>query len=92
MNQNLTKFTIFLPFFHRSKATLGRKFRNRFSVAPDDGELAEWSARLHRKHILLSLKSTSAIPPSTMDTADFFRSLAASITCTTEEAKNQNRI
>jgi len=62
------------------------------SIIPDDGELAAWSACPYWEHILPSLESASAIPPSTTETTDLLRSLAAGITCTTKEAKHQNKI
>jgi hypothetical protein len=63
-----------------------------FSIAPDKGELAAWSARLHREHILPSLESASAVPPSATDTTNLLQSLAAGITRTIKEAKHQNKI
>ncbi len=55
-------------------------------------ERAVWSARLHQEHILPSLESASAIPPSATNTTNLYQSLAAGITRTTKEAKHQNKI
>ncbi len=65
---------------------------SRFSIAPDKGELAAWSAHLHREHILSSLKSASVVPPFATDTTNLLQSLAAGITRTTKEAEHQNKI
>ena len=64
----------------------------RFSIAPDDNELAEWSACLHRAHVTPSIKAATTIPPSAMDNADILWSIAAGISCTSKEAKHQNKI
>ncbi len=63
-----------------------------FFAAPDDGELAAWSAHLYWEHILPSLELASAVPPSATDTTNLLRSLTAGITRTTKEAKHQNKI
>ncbi len=63
-----------------------------FSIAPNNGELTAWSARLHREHILPSLKLASAVLPSATDTTNLLQSLTAGITCTTKEAKHQNKM
>jgi hypothetical protein len=64
----------------------------RFTVAPDDDELSEWSTRLHCEHILPSLSAAAAVPASTEDTANLLCSIAAGMSCSTEEAENQNKI
>jgi hypothetical protein len=87
VNANIRFFSLWCIRVHQVQAQ-----ETLFSVAPDNGELMEWSTCFHCKHILPSLKSTSAIPPSMMDTADLLRSLATDITRTTKEAENQNRI
>jgi hypothetical protein len=48
----------------------GQVRETRFSIAPHNGKLAEWSSRLHRDHILPSVAVASTLPPSTTDTAD----------------------
>jgi hypothetical protein len=63
-----------------------------FSIALDNGELTVWSAHLHWEHILPSLESASAVPPSAKDTTNLLQSLAAGITHTTKEAKHQKKI
>jgi hypothetical protein len=70
----------------------GQVAETKFSIAPDDGKLADWSARLHRENILPSIATASAHPPSSTDTADILRSLAAGISRTSEEAENQNKL
>jgi hypothetical protein len=64
----------------------------RFSLAPDDGKLTDWSARLHRENILPSIVAAGTPPVSSEDTAAILRSLAAGISCTSEEAENQNKL
>jgi hypothetical protein len=70
----------------------GQVKETRFSIAPDDGKLAEWSSWLHPAHILPSIKAASTLPPSVTDTADLLRSHAAGISHTSKEAKHQNKI
>jgi hypothetical protein len=60
-------------------------------LLPDDGKLTDWSARLHRKNILLSVATAGTLPASSEDTAAILRPLAAGISRTSEEAENQNR-
>jgi hypothetical protein len=64
----------------------------RFLLAPDDGELVDWSARLHRENILPGVTTAGTFPTSSEDTAAILRSLAAGISRTSEEAENQNKI
>jgi hypothetical protein len=70
----------------------GQVPETRFTVAPDDNELSEWSAHLHREHILPSLATAAAVPASVEDTADLLRSIAARKSRSTKEAQNQNKI
>jgi hypothetical protein len=70
----------------------GQIAETRFLIAPDDGELTDWSTRLHHENILPSIATTSAHPLSLTDTADILRSLAAGISRTSKEAKNQNKL
>jgi hypothetical protein len=54
--------------------------------------LGSCNARLHQEHILPSLESASAIPPSATNTTNLYQSFATCITRTTKEAKHQNKI
>jgi hypothetical protein len=63
----------------------------RFSIAPDDGKLAEWSACLHHPHVMPSIEAATS-PPSATDTADILWPLATGISCTSKEAEHQNKI
>ncbi len=87
VNAHIELFSLWCIGVHQ-----GQVEESRSSIAPDNGELAAWSARLHREHILPSLELASAVPPSTTDTTDLLQSLATGITRTTEEAKHQNKI
>jgi hypothetical protein len=58
----------------------------------DNGELADWSARIHRENILPSVAMAGSLPASSEDTAAILRSLAAGISRTSEEAENQNKL
>jgi hypothetical protein len=62
----------------------------RFSVDPDDDELAAFSLRLHSEHIMPA--TTTAPTGLPTGTSDVFRSLAAGITRSHEEAEHQNRL
>ena len=62
----------------------------RFTVHPDDGELEAFGRRLHNEHIMPP--STSAPTGLPTGTSDVFKSLAAGITRTSEEAEHQNRL
>jgi hypothetical protein len=64
----------------------------RFSVAPDDGKLSNWCARLHRAHIMPSIEAVASLPASRMDSVNILQSLAAGISHTSEEAEHQNKI
>jgi hypothetical protein len=57
----------------------GKVAETRFSLAPDNSELADWSARLHCKNILPSVAMAGTLPASLEDTAAILRSLAADI-------------
>jgi hypothetical protein len=70
----------------------GQVAKRRFSIAPDDSKLADWSTHLHCKNIIPSVATASIHPPSLMDTANILRSLAAGISHTSKEAKNQNKL
>ncbi len=70
----------------------GKVAETSFSLAPDDGKLTDWSARLHRENILPSVATAGTLPASSEDTTAILRSLAAGISCTSEEAENQNRL
>ena len=70
----------------------GQVAETRFSIAPDDGEISEWSACLHRDYILPSLSTASATPASMADTFDIHCSIAAGISCSYKEAENQNKL
>ncbi len=70
----------------------GQVEETRFPIAPDNGELAEWSSQLHHAHILPSIEAASTLPPSATDPADLLRSLAAGISRTSKEAEHQNKI
>jgi hypothetical protein len=70
----------------------GKVAETRFSLAPDDNKLADWSACLHRNNILPSVMTTGTLPASLEDTAAILRSLAAGISCTSKEAENQNKL
>ncbi len=70
----------------------GKVAETRFSLAPDDGELADWSAHLHRENILPGIATAGTLPASSEDTAAILRSLAAGISRTSEEAENQNKL
>ncbi len=70
----------------------GKVAETRFSLAPDNGELADWSARLHRENILPGIATAGTLPASSEDTATILQSLAAGISRTSEEAENQNKL
>jgi hypothetical protein len=55
-------------------------------------ELADWSARLHRENTLPGVATACTFPASSEDTAAILQSIAAGISCTSEEAENQNKI
>jgi hypothetical protein len=76
-----------VPWLHQ-----GNVAKTRFSLTPDNGELTDWSARLHRENILPSVATAGTLPASSKDTAAILRSLAAGISCTSEEAENQNKL
>jgi hypothetical protein len=69
----------------------GKVAETRFLLAPDDGELTDWSARLHCENILPSIATAGTLPASLEDTAAILWSLVAGISRTSEEAENQNR-
>jgi hypothetical protein len=62
-----------------------------FSIAPDDGDISEWSARCHHNYIHLSLSTASAAPASAVDTTNILLSIAAGMSRSYEEAENQNK-
>ncbi len=70
----------------------GKVDETRFLLAPDNGELTDWSARLHRENILPSVATAGTLPASSEDTAAILWSLGAGISRTSEEAENQNRL
>jgi hypothetical protein len=70
----------------------GKVAETRFLLAPNDGKLADWSARLPRKNILPSIATAGTLPASSEDTAAILQSLAAGISCTSKEAENQNKL
>jgi hypothetical protein len=70
----------------------GKVAETRFSLAPDNGKLADWSARLHRKNILPSIATAGTLPAFSEDTAAILRSLAAGISRTSEEGEIQNKL
>jgi hypothetical protein len=70
----------------------GNVAETRFLLAPDDGELTDWSSRLHHENILLSITTAGTLPASSEDTASILRSLAVGISRTSEEAENQNKL
>ena len=51
-----------------------------------------WSTCLHRNYIIPSLSTASAAPASTADTTVFLCSIAARMSCSSEEAENQNKL
>jgi hypothetical protein len=59
---------------------------------PNDGELANWSAHLHRKNTLPGITTAGTFPASSEDTAAILQSIAGGISHTSEEAENQNKI
>jgi hypothetical protein len=63
-----------------------------FLIAPNNGELADWSSCLHRENILPSIATVSTHPPSSTDTANILLSLVAGISGTSEEAEHQNKL
>ncbi len=65
----------------------GNVAETRFLLAPDDGELMDWSARLHRENILPSIATEGTPPVSLEDTTAILWSLAAGISCTSKEAE-----
>ena len=62
----------------------GQVAETRFSIAPVSNELAEWSARLHRTHVMPSIKAPITLPPSAMDTTNILWSLATKISRTSK--------
>ncbi len=70
----------------------GKVAEMRFLLAPDDGELADWSTRLNRDNILPSIMTAGTLPASLEDTATILRSLVAGISCTSKEGENQNKL
>jgi hypothetical protein len=70
----------------------GNVAETRFLLAPDDGELTDWSACLHRENILPSIATAGTLPASSEDTAAILRSLAEGISRTSKEAENQNKL
>ena len=64
----------------------------RFLLATHDGEIADWSTRLHRENILPGIARAGTLPASLEDTTAILRSLTAGISRTSEEAKNQNKL
>jgi hypothetical protein len=70
----------------------GQVPKTRFAVTPDDDKLLGWSTRLHHEHILPSLSAAAAVPASTEDTTDLLRLIVAGMSCSKEEAENQNKI
>jgi len=87
VNAHLEIFSLWCLGIHQGKVA-----ETRFFVAPDDGELNNWYACLHRANIMPSIKAAASLPASTTNTADILWSLAAGITCTSEEAEHQNKI
>jgi hypothetical protein len=87
VNAHVELFSLWCLGAHQGKVA-----ETRFLLAPDDGELTDWSARLHRKNILPSVATACTLPASSEDTAAILRSLAAGISHTSEEAENQNRL
>jgi hypothetical protein len=70
----------------------GKVAEMRFLLTPDNGELVDWSAHLHRDNILPSVMTAGTLPASSEDTAGILRSLPVNISCTSEEAENQNKL
>ena len=70
----------------------GKVAETRFSIAPDDGELNDWCACLHRAHIMPSIEAAASLPASMTDTANILLSLAAGISCTSKETEHQNKL
>ena len=70
----------------------GKVAETRFSIAPDDGKLSDWCACLHRAHIMPSIEAAASLPASTLDTANILWSLAAGVSCISEEAEHQNKL
>jgi len=87
VNAHVQLFSLLCLGFHQGKVA-----ETRFSIAPDDGELNDWCACLHRAHIMPSIKAAASLPASTTDTANILWSLAAGISRTSEEAEHQNKI
>jgi hypothetical protein len=80
-------FSLWCLGVHQGKVT-----ETCFSLAPDNGKLADWSAHLHRKDILPRVATAGTFPAPSEDTAVILRSLAAGISRTSEEAENQKKI
>jgi hypothetical protein len=70
----------------------GKVAKTRFLLAPNDGEFADWSVRLHRENILPSVATAGTLPASSEDTTAILRSLAGGISRTSKEAENQNKL
>ena len=87
INAHVELFSLWCLGVHQGKVT-----KTRFSIAPDNGELNDWCACLHRAHIMPSIKAAASLPASTMDTANILWSLAAGISCTSKEPEHQNKI
>jgi len=87
VNAHVKLFSLWCLGVHQGKVA-----ETRFSITPDDGELNDWCACLHRAHIMPSIEAAASLPASTMDTANILRSLAAGISCTSKEAEHQNKI
>jgi len=87
VNAHVELFSLWCLGVHQGKVA-----ETRFSIAPDDGELNDWCACLHRAHIMPSIETAASLPASTTDTANILRSLAASISRTSEEAEHQNKL